>query len=170
MSYRHFFAMIAASTADMFGLMYLNTYEAAHVHFSQTRFWMALLMGAAMGALMMAFMYKMYPNKRLNTAILGGCAAVFAVALWLVRSQATVDDVSYMKAMIPHHSIAILTSERAGIRDARVRRLADGIIATQRREIGEMEHLIEDLERPNRSTEQEPARPGAAKAPAPVAP
>jgi uncharacterized protein (DUF305 family) len=71
---------------------------------------------------------------------------VFAVALWLARSQATVDDVSYMRAMIPHHSIAILTSERAGIADARVRKLADGIIESQRREIAEMQSLIRDLE------------------------
>jgi uncharacterized protein (DUF305 family) len=55
-------------------------------------------------------------------------------------------DVAWMKAMIPHHSIAILTSERAHITDARVRRLADAIIATQRREIAEMESLIHDLQ------------------------
>jgi uncharacterized protein (DUF305 family) len=72
---------------------------------------------------------------------------VFAAALWLVRSQETVDDVSYMKAMIPHHSIAILTSERAHIRDLRVRMLADKIIEAQVREIGEMKALIADLER-----------------------
>ena len=72
--------------------------------------------------------------------------AVFAGALWLVRSQQTVEDVSWMKAMIPHHSIAILTSERAHITDPRVRTLADGIIEAQRREIAEMQALIKDLE------------------------
>ncbi len=71
---------------------------------------------------------------------------VFAAALWLVRSQVTVDEVSWMKAMIPHHSIAILTSKRAHISDPRVRKLADGIIEAQRREIGEMKALIKDLE------------------------
>ena len=86
-------------------------------------------------------------TDRVNIGILGASVAVFAVALWLVRSQTTVDDVSYMRAMIPHHSIAILTSERARIADPRVRRLADGIIATQRREIGEMKALIVDLQR-----------------------
>jgi uncharacterized protein (DUF305 family) len=70
---------------------------------------------------------------------------IFAVSLWLVRSQATIDDVSWMRAMIPHHSIAILTSERAGIKDPRVRKLADGIIEAQRREIREMKALIEAL-------------------------
>ena len=51
-----------------------------------------------------------------------------------------------MKAMIPHHSIAIMTSERAHIRDPRVRALADGIIEAQVREIAEMKALIADLE------------------------
>ena len=82
-----------------------------------------------------------------NLAIFAGSAVLFAVALWLVRSQATVDDVAYMKGMIPHHSIAILTSDRAHITDPRVRKLADGIIETQRREIDEMKALIDDIEK-----------------------
>jgi uncharacterized protein (DUF305 family) len=65
--------------------------------------------------------------------------------LWLVRSQITVDDVSYMKAMIPHHSIAIMTSKRAHISDPRVRKLADDIISAQIREIDEMKQLIQEL-------------------------
>jgi len=64
-----------------------------------------------------------------------------------VRSQSTVEDVSWMKAMIPHHSIAILTSERAKITDPRVRKLADQIIESQRKEIGEMEALVAELEK-----------------------
>lgn len=147
MSYRRFAAMIATSTIVMFGLMYLNTYALDHVTFSQTRAWMALLMGAVMAVVMLAFMGSMYPSRRANLAIVGVSVLVFAASLFLVRSQATVDDVSYMKAMIPHHSIAIMTSMRAGIRDPRVRRLADGIIAAQVREIGEMKALIATLER-----------------------
>lgn len=147
MSYVRFGAMIATSSVVMFGLMYLNTYALDHVAFSETRAYMALVMGAAMAVVMLLFMLGMYENKRLNAAILGGAVLVFIGALWLVRSQATVDDVSYMKAMIPHHSIAIMTSRRAHIKDPRVRRLADGIIAAQVREIGEMKALIADLER-----------------------
>lgn len=143
--YGRFALMILASTILMYGLMYLNTYEIDHVTFSQTRLWMALLMGASMAFVMMAFMWRMYPHKPLNTAILGGSVIVFALSLWLVRSQQTVDDVSYMSAMIPHHSIAIMTSERAHIRDPRVRKLADGIIRAQVKEIGEMKDLIADL-------------------------
>ncbi|MDP9099896.1 MAG: DUF305 domain-containing protein [Verrucomicrobiota bacterium] len=144
--YAKFSAMIATSTLVMFGLMYLNTYQANHLFFSQTRTYMALIMGATMAIIMLAFMLKMYDNPRANAGIFLGSLAVFAVALWLVRSQATVDDVAYMRAMIPHHSIAILTSERAHISDPRVRKLADGIIEAQRREIGEMKMLINDLQ------------------------
>lgn len=143
--YRKFAAMIVTATVIMFGLMYLNTYELDHVFFSQTRAYMALIMGATMAVVMLAFMRGMYKDVRVNAAIYGGSALVFALALWLVRSQATVDDVAYMRAMIPHHSIAILTSERAHIADPRVRALADGIIGAQRKEIGEMKALITEL-------------------------
>jgi hypothetical protein len=146
MKYTTFAQMILVGPIVMFGLMYLNTYSADHIFFSETRAFMALIMGATMAIVMLAFMWKMYPNKGINIGILLGSLAVFLVSLWLVRSQATVGDVAYMRAMIPHHSIAILTSERANITDPRVRKLADGIIAAQKKEIGEMKDYIRDLE------------------------
>ena len=145
-NYGRFFAMIGTSTLVMYGLMYLNTYALDHVFFSQTRMWMALYMGATMAIVMLAFMLGMYANRRANTAIFAGAAIAFAVSLYLVRSQDTVGDVAWMKAMIPHHSIAILTSERANISDPRVRELADAIIEAQRNEIEEMKRYIDDIE------------------------
>ena len=144
--YARFAAMIATSTVLMFGLMYLHTYQLDHVFFSETRTYMALIMGAAMAVVMLAYLAGMYKNQRANAGIIVGSLVVFATSLWLVRSQATVDDVAYMRGMIPHHSIAILTSERARITDPRVRKLADQIIESQRREIDEMKALIRDLE------------------------
>lgn len=146
MSYWRFAAMIGTSTLIMYGLMYLNTYAIEHVLWSQTRAWMALLMGAVMAVVMLSFMLSMYADKKVNLAIYLGSALVFIAALALVRSQATVDDVDYMKAMIPHHSIAIMTSERANITDPRVQELAQEIIEAQRREIAQMKALIDDLE------------------------
>jgi uncharacterized protein (DUF305 family) len=145
-AYVHFGAMVATSTVVMLALMYLNTYQLDHVFFSETRTYMALLMGASMAVVMLTFMRRMYTRTGLNIAVFLGSALLFALALWLVRSQTTVDDVSYMKAMIPHHSIAIMTSERARIEDPRVRALADQIIESQRKEILEMKALIEELE------------------------
>jgi uncharacterized protein (DUF305 family) len=130
----------------MYGLMFLNTYELDHVFFSETRVYMALVMGATMAVIMLLFMWSMHENRKANVGILVGSVLVFGVCLWLVRSQATVEDVSWMKAMIPHHSVAILTSERANISDQRARKLADQIVESQRREIDEMKALIKDLE------------------------
>ncbi|MCK5746843.1 MAG: DUF305 domain-containing protein [Oricola sp.] len=144
-NYMRFGAMIGTSMIVMFGLMYLNTYAWPHVHWSETRFYMTLIMGAGMAVVMLSFMLGMYKNPKFNIGIYAGSFFIFVLALWLVRSQTTVGDQSYMKAMIPHHSIAILTSERAGIADVRVRKLADEIITAQRREIKEMEWLIDDI-------------------------
>ena len=145
--YRGFVAMIATGAVLMFGLMYLNTYAADHAWFSQTRLFMTLIMAGAMALVMLFFMRQMYKDARANTGIVLASLALMGAGLWLVRSQATVGDVAWMKAMIPHHSIAILTSSRADLRDPRVRELANSIIETQRREIAQMEALIEDLER-----------------------
>jgi hypothetical protein len=146
MTYNRFLAMIVTSTIVMFGLMYLNTYALDHVFYSQTRMWMAIYMGAVMAIIMLGFMWKMYEGTAVKFTIVVATAILFCGALFLVRSQSTVDDASYMRAMIPHHSIAIMTSERAHIRDPRVRALADGIIRAQVREIAEMKRLIADLE------------------------
>lgn len=145
MSYVRFGLMILTSTVVMFGLMYLNTYAIEHVYFSETRTYMAILMGATMAVIMLGYMLGMYKNTALNIAILVGAVLVFALSLWLVRSQVTVSGPNYMRAMVPHHSIAIMTSERAQIRDPRVRKLADEIIEAQRREIAEMGYLIAEV-------------------------
>lgn len=145
-AYLRFAAMILTSTLIMYGVMYLNTLAWDHVYFSESRAYMALLMGATMTVVMLGYMRGMYQNRKANVAIVVGALTLFAGALWLERSQATVDQVSWMKAMIPHHSIAILTSERATITDPRARKLADGIIESQRREIAEMKALIAELE------------------------
>lgn len=145
-TYARFIAMIATSTLAMFALMYLNTDIPAHLRFSESRVYMALYMGAVMAVIMLVFMRSMYTNRAANLAIFLGAAVVFASALYLLRSQSTVQDVSWMRAMIPHHSIAILTSEGADLSDPRVRALAQRILEAQRLEIAEMEALIADLQ------------------------
>ena len=145
-SYAKFFAMIGTSIVVMFFLMYLHSYQILdHAWFSETRAYMALIMGAAMMVVMLAYMLNMYKNKKANIAIFLSAIVLFGSSLWLVRSQITVNDVDWMEGMIPHHSIAILTSERAQIDDVRVQELATEIIEAQRREISEMEWLISDI-------------------------
>jgi len=156
--YLRFAAMIATSTTVMFVLTYTNAFAWEHVRWSEERFYMAVLMGGAMALVMLAFMRSMmYRNGRLNLVIVGVALALMAGGYTLSRSQVLVDDTAYMKGMIPHHSIAILTSERAGIEDVRVRELADGIIAAQREEIKEMDWLIADIDEHGPATTQEQA-------------
>ena len=145
-SYARFFAMIGTSTLVMLALMYSTVYSADHLWWSATKGYMALYMGAAMAAVMLAFMLGMYRDRAKNLAIAVGSVLLFALAFAGLRTQTAVGDVAWMKAMIPHHSLAILTSERASISDPRVQALADEIIEAQRREIAEMEALIADLE------------------------
>lgn len=145
MGYGRFAAMIATSTVVMFALMYVNTYAWDHARFSETRVYMALLMGSAMAVVMLGFMLSMYRRTAVNVGIFVAAVALFAGSLWLVRSQATVQDASYLRAMIPHHSIAILTSERSELSDVRTCELAVEIIEAQRREIAEMDWLVADI-------------------------
>jgi hypothetical protein len=146
-AYVRFAAMIATSTMVMFGLTYTNSYALDHVRWSEERVYMALLMGGAMSVIMLGFMWRMHGNRRANVGILVAGFAVMGVALFLSRTQQFVDDREYMKGMIPHHSIAVLTSEHSDIDDLRVCDLASSIIRSQREEIAEMDWLIDDIAR-----------------------
>ena len=145
--YTKFVGMLAASFVAMYITMYLNTYEWDHVWFSLTRFYMVCLGIAAMTIIMLVAMRGMYKNKKKNIAIVLGSIVLFVSALTLVREQkSTVGDVLWMKAMIPHHSIAILTSKRADIKDPEAKKLAEEIIEAQLREIAQMKKIIYRLE------------------------
>ncbi|WP_313468868.1 DUF305 domain-containing protein [Carnobacterium sp.] len=144
--YLKFGLMIATSTLVMYAMMFFNVFQLDHIFFSETRVYMAFMMGAAMAIIMLLFMWNMYTNKKANMLILLVSLVVFGGSLGLVRSQATIEDTSWLKAMIPHHSIAILTSERAHLSDPRVQELAKKISKAQRDEIKQMKELIEDLE------------------------
>ncbi|MEG3657705.1 DUF305 domain-containing protein [Arenibacter palladensis] len=145
--YTKFVLMLAASFVAMYITMYFNSYELDHVYFSLTRFYMSCLGIAAMAIIMFVAMRNMYKNKKKNIAIVLGSIVLFTTALTLVRVQAPIiGDVLWMKAMIPHHSIAILTSERADIKDPEVKKLAEDIIKAQKKEIEEMKVMINRLE------------------------
>lgn len=146
-NYGTFLLMLGLSFVAMYITMYLNTYAYDHVYFSLTRFYMACLGISAMAVIMLSLMLKMYKNKKKNIAIYAGSLVLFVSALGLVRAQAPIiGDVLYMKAMIPHHSIAILTSKRADIKDPETKKLAKEIIEAQEREIAQMKKVIYRLE------------------------
>lgn len=144
--YLKFVLMLLSSFIAMYVTMYLNTYEIDHVYFSLTRFYMACLGISAMAIIMLVFMLGMYKNRRKNMAIVLGSVLLFSSALTLVRTQTPIEDVLYLRAMIPHHSIAILTSKRVDFKDPEVQKLANEIIKAQEREIAEMKAHIHRLQ------------------------
>jgi uncharacterized protein (DUF305 family) len=139
--------MLTTSFIAMYVVMYLHTYEIGHVFFSATRLYMTILMICPMALIMLGFMRKMYENRKINGIIVFSFIAVFAISLVSVRSQTFIGDVHYMKGMIPHHSIAILTSKRAKITDPEVRKLADEIIKAQEEEIAQMKEILKRMEK-----------------------
>jgi hypothetical protein len=155
-------SMIGTSTLVMFFLMYQLVYEADHLRFSLNRGIAALVMGAVMTVVMLGFMWSMYEPKRTKVTVIIAAGVAGVVLLSVNRAQRLISDVTFMKAMIPHHSIAINNATKADIRDPRVRELADEIVSSQLREIDEMKRLIDDIEHNGRRGEDTlPARRAA---------
>lgn len=146
-NYTHFVLMLICAAISMYITMYFNTYELSHVYFSWTRMYMTFIGVGGMAIVMFLFMRKMYTNKIKNRSIIIGSLILISLSTYLVRQQIPIDDVKWMKAMIPHHSIAILTSSKANIKDPEVKKLANDILETQVREIAEMKEMIERLQK-----------------------
>lgn len=145
MSYKKFIIMMLISFLIMYIVMFLNMDKLSHYHTSTTRIYMALLMVAPMAVVMMAMMGKMYPNQKLNTTIVISSIVLFGLILAALRTQTPIGDVQYMKAMIPHHSSAIMVSKHADIRDPEVKKLSEQIIKSQEEEIAQMERILERM-------------------------
>lgn len=143
-TYGRFAGMIATSAVLMYVVMYFNTYSIDHVYFSWTRVFMTMMAAAVMAVVMLWFMRRMYTDRSANLLIVGLSVAIFGAGLWLVRTQTTIGDRAWMEAMIPHHSIAILTSENAKLSAPRVKDLAQRIVDAQRAEIAEMKQYLQD--------------------------
>lgn len=159
--YLRFAAMILTAMVVMYGVMFVGSWEWSHLRFSESRVFMALTMGGAMGLVMIGWMLNMYKNAKANVAIVAASILLLAGGTFLDRSQATVQDTGFMRSMIPHHSLAITRSERAQISDVRVCELAVAISEAQRREIDEMDWLIKDIQQngPAETAEEAEARP-----------
>ncbi|KGO86631.1 hypothetical protein Q765_10440 [Flavobacterium rivuli WB 3.3-2 = DSM 21788] len=145
-SYKKLGLMLAVSFLIMYGVMFLNVDSADHIYLSLTRTYMSLLMVCPMAILMLVFMPMMYKNKKWNTGIIISAVVVFGCSLVFMRDQVLVSDVQYMKAMIPHHSSAILTSKHANLKDPEVKKLSEQIIKSQEEEIQQMKAAINRLQ------------------------
>ncbi len=159
--YLRFGAMIFTGMVVMYFVMFVGSWEVSHVRFSQSRIFMAVTMGGAMGLVMLAWMLNMYKSTTANIIVVVVSLLLLGIGTTLDRSQATVDDTAFMKGMIPHHSLAITRSERFNVDDVRVCELAVAISEAQRREILEMDWLIADIAQngPATTPEEAEARP-----------
>ena len=143
--YRRFAMMLLFSYVIMYAAMYVNVSAFDHIYLSTTRMYMAFIMVCPMALLMLGMMRSMYNNRRLNSLITVTALLVLILAIVGLRTQAFIADREYMRGMISHHSSAILTSSHATITTPAVKKLADGIIASQQKEIAEMQHLLDSL-------------------------
>lgn len=145
MAYRKLATTLIISFLIMYGVMFLNVYSVDHIFLSKTRLYMALLMVSPMAVVMIGMMKNMYTDRKRNIGIITGGIIVFVLSIVFLRQQTFISDKAYMRAMIPHHSSAILTSKHADIRDPEVRRLADQIIKSQEDEIAQMKGMLSRL-------------------------
>lgn len=148
-SYLKFALMMATSFVIMYAVMFLNTASIEHVMLSTMRTYMTLLMIAPMAIVMLLYMWGMYKNKKLNVLILTVSVVVFGVVYSMMRNQTGISDVQYMKAMIPHHSSAILTSENADLQDPETKKLAEDISKLQKEEIALMKAYLDRINKNN---------------------
>lgn len=145
-NYLKFTLMMLVSFIIMYSVMFANVAEFDHIMLSTMRTYMTILMIAPMAVSMMLFMWGMYKNKWLNRIIIGAAIVIFGATYFMMRNQTGISDVQYMKAMIPHHSSAILTSTKSDLQDPETKKLAEEIIKAQEEEIALMKQLIYKLE------------------------
>lgn len=144
-NYKLFLIMLIVSFFVMYAVMFLNVDKLDHIYLSITRLYMTLLMVSPMAISMLLLMPKMYQNTKVNVYIITFAIVVFVLSLVLLRTQVPIGDNQYIKAMIPHHSSAILVSQEANLKDPELKELANEIIEAQVREIEQMEKILEGL-------------------------
>ncbi len=137
--YRSFFIQLGISAIAMFLAMYAMIASLAHFSFNLNNLYMTLVMVAPMAVIMLLFMAGMYKDKRMNAIILVVSAVVFVGALLGIRTQTPIGDIELVRAMIPHHSGAILMCEQAKLADPEIDKLCEGIIASQEQGIAQMQ-------------------------------
>jgi hypothetical protein len=140
------YARLGVELAIDFVVMYLVMYTmiatARHFQFNINNLYMTLMMVAPMAIVMLVSMRSMFPNPRLNWKIIAAALAVFIASFMGMRTQAGVGDKEFLRAMIPHHSGAILMCREARITDPDIKALCADIVRSQTQEIAQMEALL----------------------------
>lgn len=141
--YRMLALNLAISLVIMYLVMFAMIYSLAEFFHNLNFFYMALMMWAPMGSLMLLTMGMMYTNKKWNMALHVAFALIFILSLIGIREQGFVGDSQFLRSMIPHHSGAILMCEKAALSDPEIKTLCnDAIIPSQKREVEQMKALL----------------------------
>jgi hypothetical protein len=141
--YQHLIVMAALSLVSMYFLMYAMVDRPANVYGNLNQLFMAGLMTAPMILIELIVMRGMYRNRKRNAIIATISVAVGVLMFVFIRQQTAIADEQFLRAMIPHHSSAILMCERAQLRDEQLRELCDSIISSQQEEIALMAAMLE---------------------------
>ena len=142
MHYMHFAIMLVLSFIIMFGFMYAMVDRLANVYPNLNQAYMAGLMVAPMAVLELVLMGAMYPDKKLNRAIIGLGLLVLLTCWFGIRGQLAVNDKSFLRSMIPHHASAILMCQQASLKDTAIKNLCGDIISSQSKEIAQMKEML----------------------------
>ena len=143
--YKMFALNLAISLLVMYLAMFAMIWSLGEFVQNLNFFYMALVMWAPMGAIMLATMGGMYGNRKLNAALYVALAAIFVLSLLGIRQQSLVGDDQFLRSMIPHHSGAILMCEEAKLTDPEIRQLCGEIVEAQKQEIAQMKRILDRL-------------------------
>lgn len=134
---------LGLSAIVMYLVMFTMIDTTGELYHNVNNLYMTLMMVSPMAILMLLMMGSMYSNRALNLALCAGFAAVFLLSFWAMRTQALVGDSQFLRAMIPHHSGAVLMCRESSIKDPEIVALCRGIARSQRTEIEQMKRILE---------------------------
>jgi uncharacterized protein (DUF305 family) len=143
--YKHLAIELLIDGGIMFLVMYAMVATGKHIYLNNNNLYMTLMMVAPMGLVMLIAMRHMYPNKKLNLVLYVVFIALFLASPYAMRTQALVGNGQFLRAMIPHHSGALLMCKESSITDPEIIALCKQIEASQSAEIAQMEKILKRL-------------------------
>lgn len=144
-SYRMLGWMMLVHFIYMYIAMYSMVYSFGEVYLNSNTFYMTALMVAPMSAAMILMMSSMYKNRSQNIVWIVGSVGAFILFWTFMRTQAFVGDKQFVRAMIPHHSGALLMCGKAQLSDPELILLCKQIIEGQESEISQMKRILDRL-------------------------
>lgn len=146
MNYRSLLIMTILSFVSMYILMYLMVDTFTNVYPNLNQFYMASIMTIPMIIIELLLMAPMYPNKKLNSFIIGCGLFIFIVLIIFIRKQTAIDDQGFLKSMIPHHASALLMCNKSHLNDPEIKELCKNITTSQQSEIDFMKSKLTAIE------------------------